>query len=205
MYFQRFSEAPRMVEPWPSTAPPGARAQPLQTGVAATGLHPQPVQPTTPGAAHLLGPVQPGLANVYCPLPPQPVPEAVCVPTCPCSYAPVPPHGMSRAAALAPGAALPADVPHEQWGVDAAAGLVVRDFGVPQKDEHPRRLAGVTPERGSGPDWLFCLFVTLAMLLLILAALIYLTYRKVLQLPGRREWRRLRRSSAVVQILASSS
>ncbi|XP_075554007.1 uncharacterized protein LOC142587018 isoform X2 [Dermacentor variabilis] len=193
-----------MVEPWPSTAPPGASAQPLQTGVAATG-YPQPVQPTAPGAAHLVGPVQPGLANVYCPLPPQPVPEAVCVPPCPCSYASVPPHGMSCAAALAPGAALPADVPNEQWGVDEAAGLVVADFGVPQKDEHPRRLAGVTPERGSGPDWVFCLSVTLAALLLILAALVYLTYQKVWRFGRRRQWRRLRRSSAVVQIPASSS
>ncbi|KAH7941606.1 hypothetical protein HPB49_015328 [Dermacentor silvarum] len=152
-------------------------------GVAATGLYAQPVQPTALGAAYPAGSVQPDLANAYCPLPPLPVPDAVCLPSNQGFYAPAPLPGLSRAAS-APGAALPADVPDEQWGVDAAAGLVVPDFDRPQKDEPRGRLAGVTPERGSGPDWLFCLFVTLAMLLLILAALVYLTYRKALRFCG---------------------
>ncbi|XP_065284341.1 uncharacterized protein [Dermacentor albipictus] len=211
MYFQQYSSAPPAA--LPTNAAGSFPGQPLP--IAAPGdpyvqqpqldePRPELAQPTAPDAAypepgqHIDSPYPLAVQRVpstYPQPPPQPALGTVGIEPGQGSYAPVALDAAVPQPALAYTGSV--DCQAEPWGAGLAAESMTPYVEPPPARARRRRMAsrpGRTP-----PDWVFCLSVTLVLLLAVLVALAYFSYRKLLALR-RRMHRHMRHLEATTKL-----
>ncbi|XP_049525998.1 uncharacterized protein LOC125946544 [Dermacentor silvarum] len=200
MYFQQYSSAPPAAlprnaagnfpsQPFPIAAPGGPYVQQPQVVEPCAEM----AQPAAPDAVypepvpHIDSPYpQPvQLVQGTCPQrPPQPVPGTVGIDPGQGFYAPVTLGASGPQPALAYTADGLVEFQAEPWGVGTAAEAMAPDIEPHPSAGRRRRRA---PLLGRSPsDWVFCLTVTLVLLLAVLVALAYFSYQKLIAMRRRR-------------------
>ncbi|XP_072145177.1 uncharacterized protein [Dermacentor andersoni] len=197
MYFQQYSSAPPAAlptnaagnfpgQPFPIAAPGGPYVQQpqlveprpeLAQPTAPDDVYPEPVQ-------HIDSPYPLAVQRVhstYPQPPPQPALGTVDIDPGQGSYdpvalcAPVPQPALAYTGSV--------DFQAEPWGAGLAAESMTPYVEPPPAPVRRRRMA--SPLGQTRSDWVFCLSVTLVLLLAVLVALAYFSYRKLLALRRR--------------------
>ncbi|XP_075553909.1 uncharacterized protein LOC142586908 [Dermacentor variabilis] len=199
MYFQQYSSAPPAAlpanaagnfpgQPFPIAAPGGppyvqqpqlVESRPeLAQPAAPDAVYPEPVQ-------HIDSPYPLAAQRVlstYPQPPPQPTLGTVGIDPGQGSYAPV--ALGAPVPQLAPAYTGAVDLQAEPWGAGLAAESMTPYVEPPPAPARRRRMA--SPLGRTPSDWVFCLTVTLVLLLAVLVALAYFSYQKLLAMRRRR-------------------